>query len=58
MYWKVSYVIAKPGSKLGHCEDWCDKWSVCLNGGKCKVMNFEQVLLEKIEAEKDLRGYS
>ena len=50
-------------------KDWCDKWSMCLNSSKCKVMHFgranpemeyfigsgsERVKLEKIEQEKDM----
>ena len=54
---------------INKIKDWCDKWSMSLNGKKCKVMHFgkknpekdyfigngnERVLLGKTEAEKDL----
>ena len=50
-------------------KEWCDKWSMCLNAGKCKIMHFgsknpnieyyidkgnERVVLGVTEAEKDL----
>ena len=54
---------------INKIKDWCDKWSMCLNSSKCKVMHFgkknpekdyyighgpERVLLGKTENEKDL----
>ena len=50
-------------------KEWCDKWSMCLNASKCKIMHFgnknpgreyyiengiEQVVLGVTEVEKDL----
>ena len=53
----------------GCIKEWCDKWSMCLNSGKCKTMHFgsknpnieyniengnERVVLDLTEVEKDL----
>ena len=73
MYADDSKVIAESGSKLQDdilkIKEWCDKWSMCLNSSKCKVMHFgrgnpgkeyyigtgsERVVLEETKAEKDL----
>ena len=73
MYADDSKVIAESGSKLQDdivkIKRWCDKWSMCLNSSKCKVMHFgrgnprkeyyigegsERVFLEETNAEKDL----
>ena len=78
MYADDSKVIAEVGeidhdSKLQRdivkIKDWCDKWSMCLNSGKCKVMHYGnknpgqnyyvdngsvQVQLGVTNAEKDL----
>ena len=54
---------------IAKIKEWCDKWSMCLNSGKCKVMHLgnknpvrsyyvengdERVPLGVTEAEKDL----
>jgi len=73
MYADDSKVIAKSGSKLQDgivkIKEWCDRWSMCLNSSKCKVMHFgrgnpgkeyyigsgdERVILEKTEADLGL----
>jgi hypothetical protein len=73
MYADDSKVIAESGPKLQEdiikIKNWCDKWSMCLNSSKCKVMHFgkvnpgkayyigsgsERVVLEETKAEKDL----
>ena len=78
MYADDSKVIAENGedgqvsnlqNDIDKIKEWCDKWSMCLNAGKCKIMHLgnknpvneyyiengnERVILEVTEAEKDL----
>ena len=76
MYADDSKVIAEVGedgqvsnlqNDIDKIKEWCDKWSMCLNAGKCKIMRFghknpvneqyienERVILGVTEAEKDL----
>ena len=76
MYADDSKVIAEVGENdcnlqrdIIRIKEWCDKWSMCLNAGKCKIMHFgnknpnieyyiengnERVVLDVTEAETDL----
>ena len=78
MYADDSKVIAGVGEEdqesklqgdIDKIKDWCDKWSMCLNSSKCKIMHFgkknpkrqyyidsgvERVVLGVTEVEKDL----
>ncbi len=46
MYADDSKVIAESSSKLQDdivkIKKWCERWSMCLNSSKCKVMNFRR----------------
>ena len=33
---------------INKIKDWCDKWSMSLNGKKCKVMHFGKKILRRI----------
>ena len=49
MYADDSKVIAEVGedgqvsnlqNDIDKIKEWCDKWSICLNAGKCKIIHF------------------
>jgi hypothetical protein len=78
MYADDSKVIAEVGEEgqgselqgdIDKIKEWCDKWSMCLNGSKCKIMHFgnknpcleyyiengsEKLVLGVTEEERDL----
>ncbi len=50
MYANDSKIIAKAvdldkvstlQEDIGKIKEWCDKWSMCLDSSKCKVMHLE-----------------
>ena len=77
MYADDSKVIAEVGEDghetlqrdISRIKDWCDKWSMCLNSSKCKIMHLgkknpgkkyyiengnERVILGVTDSERDL----
>ena len=39
MKYNFKYQVSTLQEDIGKIKEWCDKWSMCLNSSKCKVMH-------------------